>query len=445
MQNQTDVVPSQIVPMVQQAEKYLSAREYQKALDLYDLCLAVAPDNAHLRYCVASLYSELYKSGIAISILRSVVKELPDHAQAWNNLGIAYKNAGQWDSAHEAYSKALELNYEPLTIVNMSGLYVNNGTPQEAIRWAEKGLKLAPAVPQLHNHRALGFLELGKWEEGFKMYDGRFGLPGWHNRKYSGPMWKGEHVKRLLIHGEQGLGDEILFMAALDRVRPRVDEIVIECAERLVPVFEASFNLPCYATEAQVKEKEHWDAWIPMGSLFNVVGFDEHKTKYLKVSKPYLKTDKFRIGISFRGGTIQTHEHLRNFPIEWWEQLFTHEAEFISIQYGPAAGMAKKMGLPHDEASIQDAQALVGMIASCDLVISVCNTSVHMAGGLGIPCWCLTPYKVAWRYGMTGEKMLFYESVTCIRQGKDESWQSVIQRAKVKLEDSGIRERKKAA
>lgn len=429
--------------IVGQAEKYLAAKEYSKALDLYDLALTTNPEDLHLRYCVASLYSELYKSGIAISILKSVVKEEPKHAQAWNNLGIAYKNSGQWDKALDAYNHALELNYDAATLVNMSGLYINNATPEDAIKWARKGLKLDPDSPQLANHLALGTLESGNLTEGFKLYDARFRLPHWSNRAYSGPLWDGSHVKRLLIHGEQGLGDEILFMTALDRVKKRVDEVVIECAERLVPFFQKNFEVPCYATAEEIKEKEHWDAWIPMGSLFNRVGF-EQREPFMRVTKPYPKGERFRIGVSWRGGTVQTHEHLRNFQIEWWMLLFEHDAEFVSLQYGPAEGMARKMGLKHEQEVVDDFEALTGLIGSCDLVISVCNTTVHQAAAIGTPVWCLVPSKPSWQFQLTGEKMPFYSVPRLFRQGMNEDWRNVIKRVKDELEGIGISARKAA-
>ena len=41
------------------AEDFVQAREYVKALDLFDLLLARNPDNVHYQYSTASLYSEL--------------------------------------------------------------------------------------------------------------------------------------------------------------------------------------------------------------------------------------------------------------------------------------------------------------------------------------------------------------------------------------------------
>lgn len=67
------------------------------------------------------------------------------------------------------------------------------------------------------------------------------------------------------------------------------------------------------------------------------------------------------------------------------------------------------------------------LVAELDLVISVCQTAYHVAGGLGIPCWVLTPNQASWREGVTGN-MPWYESVELIRQASDEKWPSVINR-----------------
>jgi Tfp pilus assembly protein PilF len=410
------------IRVVKQAELFLSQGQYDKALDLYDLALAIKPTDPHLRYCLGSLYSELYKTGIAICLLEGVVKDVPDHAQAWNNLGIAYKNAAQWQKAYDAYMKALDLNYDPMTLVNISGLFVNNGTPEEALKWAEKGLKLAPNVVQLHNHRALSWLEQGKWKEGFKEYEWRQKLPGYHTRDYGCSTWNGEKVGTLVVHGEQGLGDEILFMQTINKIKPLADRLVIECADRLVPVFRESFNVECYATEKEVKEHCKPDAYIPMGSLFNLLGF-ERAGRYLKTSKTYQPATRARIGISWRGGTVQTHQHLRNFDHRMWRQFAELDAEVISIQYGPAGGMAADIGVEHDQAGIDDFQTLMAMIESCNLIISVCNTAVHTAGALGVPCYVLVPSKASWQF-RSGS--VFYKSVKHYVQTDDNDWQSVI-------------------
>ncbi|MDW3205440.1 MAG: tetratricopeptide repeat protein [Alphaproteobacteria bacterium] len=46
----------------------------------------------------------------AIDILKKVVKESPDNADAWNMLGFSYRNSGDADNAWDAYERALAIN-----------------------------------------------------------------------------------------------------------------------------------------------------------------------------------------------------------------------------------------------------------------------------------------------------------------------------------------------
>jgi len=64
------------------------------------------------------------------------------------------------------------------------------------------------------------------------------------------------------------------------------------------------------------------------------------------------------------------------------------------------------------------------IVKSCDLIITVCTSVVHLAGALGVPTWVMVPNKPAWRYGVEG-KMVWYSSVRLYRQ-KD-SWLPVVE------------------
>ncbi len=76
-------------------------------------------------------------------------------------------------------------------------------------------------------------------------------------------------------------------------------------------------------------------------------------------------------------------------------------------------------------------------IASCDLVISVCQTAVHQAGAMGVPCWVLTPRNAAWRY--CGERMPWYNSVELFRQEVAGEWSPVVDRILMRLGERHVR------
>src|SRR5262249_17843449 len=96
--------------------------------------------------------------------------------------------------------------------------------------------------------RGLCYLALGRLGEGWREYEER------HNPRFSqsnyfavdAPRWDGEDLKgrKLLVAGEQGLGDEIMLASLIpdliERVGPQ-GKLMIACDHRLVPLFQRSF------------------------------------------------------------------------------------------------------------------------------------------------------------------------------------------------------------
>ena len=77
------------------------------------------------------------------------------------------------------------------------------------------------------------------------------------------------------------------------------------------------------------------------------------------------------------------------------------------------------------EVKADDYYETAKLVKSCDLVISICTSVIHLAGALGVPCWIMVPNKPAWRYGVSG-RMPWYKSVRLYRQ--TDSWIPVVDR-----------------
>lgn len=419
-----------------------------EALEMYDKLLAHRPDYPVLLACMGTAFSQAQAFGMSIQLLAKCVKLQPDIWDAWHNLGISYRTMGMIDQAMECYEKELEnpkLSQSDMAIIysNMSGCYINEGAPDKAVAFAEKGFRYDSTRPELHNHMALACLELGDYVKGFSEYEHRYNLPEFTKRDYGrAPRWDGKKVGRLVIHGEQGIGDEILFLTQVQVVLPLVDELAIECTPRLLGLLRNSWKhepkIKLFPDHRALQKAFVADAWLGLGSLM-VHSWPPIRNVYLKPSRPYFRSERPRLGISWRGGSLKTHEYHRNAPFEFWlpfvERIKGLGIDVVSLQYGPAADMAKKLNIPHDEANIADLDMLASMIKSCDRVLSVCNTTIHMAGALDVPCTVLVPNKPAWRYGLTSERSDWYSSVDYLRQGKEESWESVLARATKQTEE----------
>jgi len=393
---------------------------------LYCKLVAHAEDHSAAYFGLGTIYAQCHLHGRAITFLKKAIELQPDGNGAMENLAAVYREMEKRDQARYWGERALSLAKTPLALANYSGTYINDGNPELALKWAEEAIALKP-LPQALNHKALALLELGRFEEGWEVYDARLDLPQIHRRPYKAPMWDGKPVKRLAIHGEQGLGDEILFLTCLAQLKDRAEEIAIECAGRLVKLVQNSFPFAkVYAThEELISGLGEPDAWIAMGSLPRLC-WPVVPNTYLRPTKQLPKLGK--VGLSWKGGTLATHQVLRNAPIELWK-TFT-DLDCISLQYGDEEENAKILGVPHDPEAIADLDHLAALIKSCDLVITVCNTTVHLAGALGVPCIVLVPSAPAWRYGMKGELMVWYDSIRMVRQRDGEAWASVMQRAK---------------
>ena len=92
----------------------------------------------------------------------------------------------------------------------------------------------------------------------------------------------------------------------------------------------------------------------------------------------------------------------------------------------------------HHDVSIDqlaDFDAFAAQVAALDAVVSVSNTTVHMAGALGVPCIVMPPPTggLHWYWGLEGERTPWYDSVRLIRRTRSESWEAQIERAAARL------------
>ena len=111
----------------------------------------------------------------------------------------------------------------------------------------------------------------------------------------------------------------------------------------------------------------------------------------------------------------------------------------MSLQYTREYEALAAFERAHDVAirawpeAIEDLSETAALMTALDLVISVCNTVVHLGGALGRPLWVMAPYSAAWRYGLSGEAMSWYPSVTVLRQHDRGQWGPTVEEAAARL------------
>ena len=140
-----------------------------------------------------------------------------------------------------------------------------------------------------------------------------------------------------------------------------------------------------------------------------------------------------KVGISWVGGMQKTGRSRRSLSLAQLQPVLeTSGVSWVSLQYTPcaaeiaalsAAGGPRIAEFPGVTGNMDD---LASLVAALDLVVSVCNTTVHVAGAIGKEVLVMAPFVPEWRYGMRGERMPWYPSARVFRQARYGAWDEVL-------------------
>ncbi len=382
--------------------------------------------------------------------------------EAMRNLGTAYQAEHNNTVAERVWRDALKYETIPIEraklLGNMSGLHVIAGSPLKAIELCEEALRNDPENAVALTHRGMACLELGRWDEGFTGWLSTYGTGDRTRRAYRNiPEWDGSPGKKLIVWGDQGVGDEIFYGTCLRDLAAISKHITLDCHPRLDTLFQRSFiEFTVHGTRKDLTPLP----WLPDSdadatvALADVPYFlrrngDWDNRPYLKAWRrdddPLLQRDKrLRIGLSWTGGSKKTRQHLRSLAIEQLEPIVRArpDAQWFSLQYTPDAarevcGLEEQTGIriAHYPSWVEcrDYDRTASFVASLDLVITVCTTVHHLGGALGVPTWTLVPSRPSWRYQIEGETLPWYSSVKLFRQSVDGSWKEPVERVASEL------------
>ena len=284
------------------------------------------------------------------------------------------------------------------------------------------------------------------------------------------PLWQGtfKHGEVLLVHGEQGLGDELMFASTfnelLDDAQKANAQIIIACKPGLARLFADNFP------RAQVRS--HWvgdspadlsdtavDAQLPMGHLMHL--YRKHVDDFIAHRQPYFTADpervdhyaqrirmlgreavdgqrRFRVGLMWGSNPAAVSAkfsrwtHQRSIPLDGLLPLsdLLDNVEFISLQNherGAEAASAPQLNIVDFSLDQTDFYDTAALIQNLDLVISVDTSVSHLAGGMGMPTWVPLMKRADWRHGKHREHSIWYSQTRYFRQTQVNDWRDVIQ------------------
>lgn len=440
--------------------------EFDEAISFYIKTIKIKPNFVEAYYNLGVAYQEKGLLNEAIACYQQVLEMNPNHEKASINLGISLKETGQYEEAAEHFEKALQIKPDyDIAYYNLGNISYFSGRFEEARQFYERAVSINPQYAEAHWNIALINLLLGNYKEGWKGYDWRLKIEdhSYQDSCFSQPLWDGSSLqeKSLLVYAEQGVGDEIMLASCITDIIFQSDNCIVECDKRLVQLFSRSFpgamfferigpdnTCPPEASKADIK--------IAMGSLPkffrpDISSFSRNKSylfpepQRLAIwQKRFHELGKgLKVGISWRGGRYHYIRKMRSIPLEKWEKLFAlSEVNFINLQYGDCAtelNEAKEhLGITiydwEDADPLRDLDNFAAEIAALDLVVSVDNATVHMAGALGIPTWTLLHFSPDWRWMLSREDSRWYPTLRLFRQQTQGDWEPVLERVREELE-----------
>lgn len=243
------------------------------------------------------------------------------------------------------------------------------------------------------------------------------------------PKWHGGDCKKLIILGEQGIGDELMFSSAIPELIVRLgrDKLEFQTYPRIIPIMERSFGIKCVPRKRLGELEYEEDTYVvALADLFMFYRRDRSHFPGKPYLKPDLKlvekykekldeiSDKPKIGIGWKA----RHGDLNP------QELMCEDATYVNLQYlnhpdgnwtEPTPDNVIDFGIN----PIEDLESHIALIAALDKVVTVTQTTVHEAGAIGKECHAIRPKKgtgevhnMLWYYFLGNVPSVIYNSVS---------------------------------
>jgi len=424
----------------------------------FERAIALNPNSADAYVNLGVTFAEMGDPAQAIPHYQRALALNPELAVAHSNLGNAWKELGNLDQAIACFHRALSIKPDYLTaLFNLGNTFQALDKLDEALQTYARAHVIQPDYVEATYGTALAQLLDGNFVDGWHNYESRWKMPG-HKamRPYPYPRWKGNKLAtgHLLLWGEQGVGDEIMFAGLIPELlgtgsqesQSTGNEVILDCDARLLPLFRRSFPGLHVVTgfDAARPPDPGIAAHLPTGSLPRF--FRTSELAFSRTLSPYLMPDRahrnqFRgryawgkkvVGVAWHTKNAKTGRS-RSMELAQFAPLLRDDILWVSLQYGDHADLEKQASaaqiplfIDREVDQFQDLDLFAAQVAAMDLVITIDNSTAHLAGALGVPVWLLLPFDRDWRWLQARADSPWYPTMRIFRQPKAGDWASVV-------------------
>lgn len=360
-------------------------------------------------------------------------------------MGRASRLLGDIEGALGFYVAASERGYDKFVLYfNIATLLCDMGRHEDAGKYYERGISLAPDDDKARFNYSLHVLSKGDFKRGLEYYESR----PWCFKGHGSP-WSGEHGQKVLVLSEQGYGDLIHFSRFLPALKSISKKVVLACDDNVSGLLRTTGCLDGVVglDEASIKDAaEECPFYCRIMSIPHLMGLDPRgpKVPYLKPEEPrteYWK-DLFsghagpKVGLCWQGGKRKDAEMVFNDgrrSVDLKEMLPVLEVEGVNFYSLQKDWKESHPRIRQPMEGCGDFLDTAALVSNMDLVIAVDTSMAHLAGALGKPVWMMSRLGGDWRWGNLGEHTFWYPSMKIFRQTNMNEWTPVVREVAERL------------
>lgn len=418
-----------------------------EAARLYALVADANPQDMDARFNLGCVLLELKDHAGAERVLGQVVRQDPQDCQAWTNLGESLHRQDRLDEAEQAYRRALALKPDSSRVWKLLAsirMFSNDEAGVEAV--FRQALQALPHDSRLELGLATTLLARERWEEAWQHYLYRNDYKTGQVSAMPEPItdWRG---KKVVLRFDQGLGDELMFLRFLRRLKEQGAHVAYYTPEKLVPLLRGhplidevieegepfpSGNIGLMTSDLPIVLAVNKTEDIP--APFPLVP-DAARKQALREKLQFFGPAPC-IGVTWEGGKRDDDFAMHKLvePAKLGALLGGIKATIVLLQRNPEqqdmAAFLAALGRPAlDMTALND--NLPGMLALLDELddyVGVSNTNMHLRASLGKAARVLLPFPAEWRWLAEDKPTPWLPGFVTYRQGNDRDWQPVLEK-----------------
>jgi tetratricopeptide (TPR) repeat protein len=371
--------------------------------------------------------------------------EIKPSAEAYLSRGNILRDECRFEEAKVSYETAITLRPDlSKAHRGLGNLMRDMHRPEQSLAAFARARALDSSDPDLILDQAHAKLFAGDFIGGFIDYEARWGSKEMKARQFNVPRWDGsaQPDKTLLVHGEQGFGDNIQFARFIDEATRRVGTVKVEVRGPLVSLFRTIATAQPVEILEQGQHKTAFDLEVPMLSLPRVFGTTVETVpapadfridpERVAAWRERFSSPNFKVGLIWQGNPKARADQGRSPPLSELAPLFAIPGiQFVSLQksdgieqirQSPFAAQMIVLGK-----DLGDFRETAAAILALDLVVSSCTATLHLAATLGVPVLGMLKYHADWRWLNERADSPWYPTIRLFRQSAPFDWPSVVE------------------